>query len=328
MSKRFDNKRLLYLLAGLIAVLFLTVVIRIPKEKATLKSRIIEFDTLEVSKIIIYPRTGNGNAIEFNRSNVNWTVQQGTIVSATQKGAVQNIFSEVLNIKPQSLAAMNKSKWKEFELTDSLATHIKFLNKKGKTLADLMIGKFTYKQVDNPYGGYNPNNIQGTSFVRLYNEEEVYGVEGFISFLLSGKFEDWRDKSFIRSNQKDITNISFSFPADSSYKLNKKDSIWYAGNQIADSLNVANFLNTLGYLNGQNFKDNYKPVLSPAYQLLIEGNNLLNFSVKCYKEEKDDEYILNSSLNPDVYFTGKKDEVFDQLFKPQSYFLRKTVKQK
>src|SRR5665647_1705682 len=101
---------------------------------------------------------------------------------------------EVLNIKPQSLAAMNKSKWKDFELTDSLATHIKFLSKKGKALADLMIGKFTYKQVDNPNTGYSANNIQGTSFVRLYNEEEVYGVEGFISFLLSGKFEDWRDK--------------------------------------------------------------------------------------------------------------------------------------
>jgi hypothetical protein len=326
MSKRFDNKRLLYLLAGLITILFLTIVIRIPKENATLKSKIVEFDTLEISKIIIYPRIGNGNAIEFNRNNGKWTVQQGTIVSATRKGAVQNIFSEVLNLKPQSLAATNKSKWKEFELTDSLATRIKFLNKKGKILTDLMIGKLSYKQVNNPYGGYGGNNVQGTSFVRLYSEKKVYGVDGFISFFFDGKFEDWRDKTFIYSNQKDITNISFICPADSSYKLIKKELVWYSGSKIADSLNIVNFLNTLSYLNGQDIKDNYKPELNPVYQLIIEGNNLLNFSVKCYKNDNVDEYIFNSSLNPDVYFSSKRNGIFEKLFKPQSYFLKPGVK--
>jgi len=323
MSKRFDNIKLLYLLAGLIAILGLTIVLRIPKEKATLKSKIIEFDTLDVSKIIIYPKLSNGNAIEFNRSNTKWTVQQGTIISAVRKGAVSNIFGEVLNLKPQSLAAKNKSKWKEFELTDSLATRIKVLSLKGKTLADLMIGKFNHKQVNNPYGGYGSNNIQGTSFVRLSSEKEVYGVEGFISFFFSGKFEDWRDNTFISSNKNDITNISFTYPADSSYKLSKKELVWYAGNRIIDSLKITDFLNTLSNLNGQDFKDNFKPVLSPAYQLIVEGNNLINFSVKCYKEDNVDEYILNSSLNPDVYFASKKNGIFDQLFKPQSYFLKK-----
>src|SRR5665648_233032 len=145
MSNRFDNKKLLVLLAGLFAILLLTIIVKIPKEKATLKSRIIEFDTLEISKIIIYPRLNNGDPIEFNRNNSLWTVQQGTIISATQKGAVQNIFNELNGIKPQSLATLDKSKWKEFELTDSLATRVKFISSKGKVMADLMVGKFTYK---------------------------------------------------------------------------------------------------------------------------------------------------------------------------------------
>ena len=113
-----------------------------------------------------------------------------------EKDAVHNILGEVDNIKPKSLEAVDKSKWKEFNLTDSLATRVRFLDKKGKSLADLMIGSFTYKQSGNPYGNPYGNNIQGTSFVRLYDEKKVYGVDGFLALSFSGKFNDYRDKSF------------------------------------------------------------------------------------------------------------------------------------
>jgi hypothetical protein len=322
MSSRFNNKKLLYLLAGLISLLILTVIIKIPKEKATLKSKIVDLDTSAVSKIILNPKISNGKTVEFIRNNGKWTVQQGSIVSATQAGAVQNMFNEVLNMKPQALAAINKSKWSEFELTDSLATRIRFLDKKGRNLADLMIGKFSYKQAENPYGGYNRNNVQITSFVRVYSEKEVYAVDGLLPFSFNLKFEDWRDKTFIHSRNTDITGIRFTFPADSSYNLSKKDSVWYTGLQVADSLSVANYLNSLKLLNGQTIKDNYKPVVNPLYQLLVEGNNLSGFSVKCYKGDETDEYILNSSLNPEVYFSSRKNETFDKVFKAQRNFLK------
>ncbi len=326
MSRRFNNKRLLYLLAGLIVILLLTVVIKIPKEKATLKNKIVDFDTSEVSKIILYPRISNGNAVEFNRRGVKWTVQQGNIVAATQEGAVPNMFGDVLNIKPENLAAISKSKWKEFDLTDSLATRIKFFSSKGKILADLMIGKFDYKQPDKIYKGYNGNNVQITTYVRLANGEEIYGVDGLLTFTFNIKFEDWRDKTFIRSKKNDITRITFTYPADSSYTLSRKDSVWYAGTLKADSASIVNYLNSLSFLSGQDFKDNYKPVINPVYQILVEGNNLLNFFVKCYKDENSDEFILNSSLNQDVYFTSKKQGIFDQIFKPKSNFLKKAKK--
>jgi hypothetical protein len=323
MSSRFDNKKLFYLLAGLIAILLITVLVKIPGENATLKSRIVDFDTLAVSKIIIYPKTGKAGSFELERNNNKWVVKQGNIVSATQEGAVQNIFGEVLNLKPQSLAAVKKSQWKEFELTDSLATRIIFLDRKGKTLADLMVGKMSYRQQDNPYAGYGGNNVQVTSFVRLYNEKNVYAVEGFISFTFNTKFDDWRDKTFIRSDKKDITKITFTYPADSSYTMSNNGNGWQIAGQTADSARVAGYLNSLSLLNGQNIKDNYQPVLSPVYQMLVEGNNLLNISVKCYKNEGNDEYIVNSSLNPDVYFSTKKKDIPERLFKPAGYFLNK-----
>lgn len=328
MSNRFDNRKLIYLIAGLIVILILTVLIRIPKERATLKSKIADFDTLEVSKIVIYPKFLKESPIEFNRTNGKWTVQQGSVIAEPQKGAVTNMFNELLGIKPQNLAAINKTKWKEFELTDSLATRIKVLNNKGKVLTDLMIGKFSYKQVNNSYSGNGGNSVEGTSYVRLSGEKEIFGVEGFISFFFTGKFNDWRDKSFVSLNRNDITNIIYTYPADSSFKLIKNDTHWTIGTLSADSATVSNYLITLSSLDGQEIKDNFKPNANPEYQVLIQGNNLLNISVKCFKENDGDEYILNSSLNPDVYFTSKKDGVFGKLFKNRGFFISKSSNRK
>jgi hypothetical protein len=238
------------------------------------------------------------------------------------KGAVGKIFAEVLAIKPQSLAAIDKSKWQEFQLADSLATRVKFQNKKGKVVVDLMVGGFTFKQVNNPSAGYGGNNIEGTSFARLFGEEKVYAVEGFLAFSFSGKFNDWRDKTFLKCNKEDLTKITFTLPSDSSFILTKKDSLWFEGNQPTDSLNISNYLNSIGYIDGQDIRDEFKPTSPPVYQLIIEGNNLLKIIVKCFKGDGEDKYILNSSLNQDVYFTSSKNGIFDQLFKSQSYFYK------
>lgn len=321
MSKRFDNKKLFIILALLLVVLFLTIIVKIPKERSTLKNTLVEFDTAGVGKIIITPKIAAGKPFEFIKDNNKWTVKQDDIISAPQKGAPGTILTEILSLKPQSLAAVGESGFKEYELTDSLATRVKFINKKGKDLAELMIGKFSYKQVSNPYAQYGGNNIEGTTFVRLSGEKQIYAVDGFLAFTFSGGFNDWRDKSFLRCKKEDIKNITFTMPADSSYVLTMKDSIWFAGSQPADSAKAAGFLNSFSMLEGQDFKDRYKPAKSPDYQMVIEGNNLLNITVKCYKGETADEYILNSSLNPEVYFSSKRNGLYDDLFKPATYFL-------
>lgn len=323
MSKRFNNKRLIFLLLGLAVILIMTLLVKIPKENATFRSHIVDFDTSSVNKIILNNRISDGNTVEFNRNNNKWIVQQGNIKSAPEAGAVQNIFNEVLNIKPQSLAAIDQSRWKEFNLTDSLATRIRLLNSKGQILADIMIGKLEFKQPDKPNRGNIGENIVMTSYVRLYNQKEVYAIDGLIPFSFNIKFEDWRDKSFIKSNKKDITKIQFIYPADTSYFLIKQDSGWFSGNLQTDSMNMSNYLNSLSLMHGQTFKDGFDPDLNPVIQIIVTGNNSLKFSVQCYAGSNNDEYILNSTLRPDVYFTSKKSGIYSQLFKPQRYFIRK-----
>jgi hypothetical protein len=321
MSNRFDNKKLLFILAGLLLVLLFTLIIKIPKQKSTIKDKLVDIDTAEVYRIAVIPRVSTGAPFEFVKGNGKWNARQGNIVAKPEKNAVDNVFSAILGIKPQSLAAVDKSKWNEYDLTDSLATRIKFLNKKDKVLADIMIGKFTFKQVNNPYmsGG---NNVEGTTFVRLSDDMKIYAVEGFLALSFSGRFSDWRDKSFIRCKKEDILKIAFTIPGDSSYVLMKKDSGWFIGEQQADSTAVSDYLNGISYMNGEEFEDGYKSAAYPDYTVSVEGNKLLNVIVKCYKAGGEDKYILNSSLNPEVYYSSTRNKIFEQLFKPESYFFQ------
>lgn len=318
MSKRFDNKKLLLVLTGLLAVLLLTLVVRTPKKRSTIREKLVDFDTASVGRILITPRAEEGKQFEFFREDPGWKVKQDNIVAVPRKNAIGNIFQEILGIRPQSLAAVGRAEWGNFGLTDSLATRIRFTDKKGRTLSDIMIGRFTYKPVANPYAG-GRNDISGTSYVRLADEEKVYAVDGFLALAFSGGFDDWRDRTLLRCNDIEITKISFSLPADSSFVLTKTDSGWTAGNQPADSLNVREYLSSVSFLNGDNFRDGFVPAASPGYQIAIEGNNLLSITVKCYREEDGKGFVINSSQNPSLYFSADRG-MFDKIFRPLSYF--------
>jgi len=323
MSKRFDTKKLLYIFGALVVLLLLTVILKVPKEKATLKGLLLELDTAEVSKIVITPKYQEGEPFEFIRSENRWRIIQDNKTANPATGAIQNIFDEILALKPKSLAAVDKTKWKEFELTDSMATRVEFMNEKGRKLAGVLIGKFSYKQSPNPYNSYSGNNIEGTSYVRINDEKEIYAVDGFLAVSFSGQFSDWRDRSFIKSNKDDITEVSFRLPGDSSYVMVKKEKNWFIGSRQADSVSVSNYLNALSFIDGQEFRDGFIPVSNPEYQIVVQGNNLLNFTVKCYSAEGTDEFVLNSSLNPDVYYTSRRNGIFSQVIKPDTYFLKK-----
>lgn len=320
MSNRFDNRRLLYLLGGLIVILAFTVLIKLPDERSTLKEKIVDFDSTEVSRIILNPRSSYGKPFEFIKKDGEWFVKQEAVESAAKKYETDNIILELLSVKPQNLVSKSKAKWAEYEVSDSTGTRIRFMNKKGKVLSDLVVGKFTYKQSGNQMNMYGRGNIQGTSYIRVTGEDEVYGVEGFLALSFNRAFNDWRDNTFLSISTGDITSIKFTYPVDSSFLLSKKDGKWFTDLVPADSAAVANYLSTLGNLNGQEFNDSFKPASNPDYQIFIEGNNLLNISIKCYRQP-DGSLVLNSSLNPDIYFNSSPEGIFGKIFIPRKKFI-------
>ncbi len=322
MNKRFNNKRLLFILAVLALILIITFLADRPGANGTLKDSLADFDTSYVSKIIIHPRSGKGGQFEIYRQGKVWMVRQGDIVSRSVDGEVRNMMGEVLGIKPRSLASVSKSEAKQYDLTDSLATRVEFLDKRGKVLSDIMFGKLSYKQTGNSqYSGYGGNNLHVTSYVRLYNDKNIYAVDGFLSFTFNGSFDDWRDKTILKANINDITKITFTYPADSSFILFKDGNAWKAAGKLADSAKTAGYLNSLAMVNGRQIADNYKTSSPPLYRMELEGNNGLNIKIDCYAGSKPDEYIIHSEMNPDMYFSAGWKNLPGRLLVSSSYFL-------
>jgi hypothetical protein len=312
MSKKYGNRILLVVFIILVGFFAVSKFIRSSRMDRTFKTELVLVDTSRVTKIRLYPGSENHEEIVFNRSGNLWTVQKGNVVSETGEGSVENMLNEIIRIKPQRLAANSEEKWKEYQVTDSLATRIKIEEEDGKVTLDMLIGRFSYKQQENPYPAYG-RGINGITYVRLADEKEVYAVNGFLSMTLNMGFNHWRNQLIIRTNKSNITKLSFKYPVDSGFVAIKHDTVWTVNNELADSAKIEQYLGTLSYQGNLSFVDGYSPTSNSDYVLTVEGNNMSPVVIQAFRGAED-EFIINSNLNPPSFFRSEKTELFSKIF--------------
>ena len=317
MKRRRNNKILLLILGALLALYFISE--WSDKSERTFRTELVTIDTAQISSILLYPKAGKHEEIRFTKENNVWMVHKGAVKARTRVGAVEGLLTQLLQIKPKRLAAKSKDKWVDFQLNDTLATRIKVQETKGKESLDLMIGKFSYQQNPNPYGG-GRNNVSGTSYVRLAAEEEIYAVDGFLTFSFNQPFSAWRDQTFLKANKEDLIKLSFEYPGDTGFVVIKQDSVWIVDGAPADSLQMENYLNLLANRTNAEFEDGFTAPAQADYRLTVEGNNMAPLVITSYRSAADDSYILHSSLNPGVYFKSNASDIFADIFKPRAIF--------
>jgi hypothetical protein len=311
MLKKLNTKTLLIIFAALVAVALLTRIFDSREGARTFKEELVNVDTSLVSEILLYPRQEQHKEIKFTRGGNAWTVQKENISAEADTAYVRNLLGTFSLIKPQRLAATDESKWKDFNVDDSLGTRVKFLSG-GKMLLDIVVGKFSY----------NNMTRSGISYLRLAGEDEVYAVDGFIPMAVNQPFNEWRNKVLLRGNKEDWAKISFSYP-DSSFTLRKENGKWMTEGGELDSNKVEQYLNDLSYLTNSAFADNYSPPASPVMWLTFEGNNMASpVTLKAFPADSMNQYIIHSSYNPNAYFSAAKGNLTGRVFKKLTDFLK------
>jgi len=313
MSKKFNNKYLLIALAVLILLFVFVKFYRSVKTEKTLKTEIVQIDTAKVSKILLYPSSEKGQELAFTRHDRNWKVSNGKILAETEKSAVKNLLATIHEIKSKRLASRTKDKWAEYQVTDSAATRIRVFEGEKENL-NLYVGKFTYQQVNDPNGGYGRGGVIGTSYVRLANENEVYAVDGFLTFSFNQPFNRWRDQSFIRLNKSDVTKLTFRYPSDSSFVVERNGKKWMIDNQLIDSVKFSDYLSMLSNKKASNFEDGYTPIGNSLLQLIIEGNNMSSITVDAFTKDNNG-YVISSSQNPKSWFSSDRKGLLKDIFR-------------
>ena len=145
MFRKVNIKILAAIFAVLLAIVVLIEVIDSRKGNRTFKSDLVEVLSENVTSIELYPKAANGKRIKLFRENNIWKVEsEGKTYNADQS-TPGNMISQLNAMTPKSVAATNKDRWEQFEVTDSLGTRVK-LFQGTDLLANLVIGKFSFSQ--------------------------------------------------------------------------------------------------------------------------------------------------------------------------------------
>ena len=216
------------------------------------------------------------------------------------------MYSQLLAILPKRLAARGEAKWNEFQV-DSTGSRVKVIEGSDVTL-DLVIGRFSFQQ---------PRTMN--TFVRLYNDTDVYEVDGFLDMTFNQGANSFRDGTLINADFNSWIQLRFNYPADSSFQLMKTGDDWFVNDIKADSSKTVDYLRRLSKLSNSSFIDDFNPekFINPTYSLSISTADLQFTELKGFADTT--QYVIHSSENPEAYFDGNS--VGKSIFVGKSAFL-------
>ena len=304
-----NNKKLGIIFGGLIVIAVVIFIFQGGKNERTFREVLVDIDTSAVTEILIYPKSHKPNEVKLYKENNEWRVtlpSGGSAKVSDQK--ITSLFTQLLAIKPKRLAARDESKWNELQV-DSTGSRVKVFEGSDLTL-DLVVGRFSFQQ---------PRTMN--TFVRLYNDKDVYEVDGFLDMTFNQGANIFRDGTVINSDYNNWKQIQFVYPADSSFQLVNTGSTWLLNGKPADSLKTANYLNRLRNLSNNSFIDDVKinPTTQPTYSLNITTSDMKFIEVKCFVDSTSS--FIHSSQNPEAWFDGTS--LTKTIFVGKSAFLPK-----
>lgn len=319
----YNNKTLLLILIGLVAIYFTTDFLRQrSRDDRSLPDRLLLVDEATLNAFTIDP-PGGAPPLQFSKTDGTWEVEQAGRRSRADQSAVQRLLSDLEALAPERLVANSEERWEDYAVTDSLATRVRFEASAGDLAQELLIGRFNYQP---PAGGFNnqpmmgQQRISGTTYVRRGGEARIYAVDGFLAMSVPGEFNAWRSADFIELDPSVVTRLQFDHPADSSFTLASENGRWMLNEQPADSSAVANYLNRLRNRQVRRFADDFQPTTSPQHRLTIQRSGADPVILQSWPDTAGG-YFLHSSLNPTAYFESETDGLADQLFVGKAGFL-------
>lgn len=318
MFRKVSLRILVYILVILTVLTIITQIAQKMGGESTFRSDLAAFDTAKVTSLAISDLKNGNKNVELEKSGHSWKMKAGGRDYRTDDNYINNLLWELTQVKAERIAANSKSKWKEYEVTDSLALRIT-VKGKSKILADLMMGKFSYQ----PQQGGNPYNQQGkmTSYVRIADEKEVYAVNGFLRASFSPEIDRFRDRTIVRAVAGNLKKLTFQYPADSSFVLEKQDNAWIAGGIKADSAKASQYISSLEHMTGGDFADNVLANGQARFRLTIEGASSMPVDISAFDADSLNGQVIISSLNPGAQFSGKSG-LTGRIFRGKSSFLK------
>jgi len=307
MYRRTDIKILAAVFMVLLAVVIISQLTGPRKSGRTFRSQLVSVKEGDVTAIEVFPRAAEGEKIMLILEDSVWMAESKGKKYLADPSVARSMISELNALKPDRVAASGKDRWKQYQVTDSLATRVRLL-KGNNLLEEMYIGKFSYSQEG-----------RMATYLRLADDNRVYGVDGMIGMTFHRNLNAFRNTKVKQSASSDWVRLTFSYPADSSFVLQKVNDKWMADSMPADSASVAGYLAKIANLTESTFYDGV-PSGNPTHRLLIEGNNQMQpIQVSGY-HLAELKTIIESSQNKGNFFDNP--ELAKKVFVGKKSFLK------
>jgi len=304
MFNKLSGKFLIIAVILLLGIYLFSTFFGVGSNKRTFPDQLLVLDSANVVAISINALAEGHNPFRLEKKGDEWRVIRDGKDYEVEKGKVERVLQEFKLLKPERMAGKNEKSWQKYEVNDSLGTAVLFELANGETHS-LVVGKFTFDQAKR----------NGTSFVRLNDEEETYAVDGFLSMSVNLSLNSWRNKLLLQGTKDSWSELKYTFPADSGYVLTLTGTGWQIDDQPADSARVIEFLNSLNLVQSVNFVDDVQVGQTPDLSLRLTPIGLGEVvTIEAFEVSDEHGYLIRSSLNPNSYFSNAQSQLMDKLF--------------
>lgn len=306
MMKDKTNRTLL----GILVVLVAVYVVSLWQKKGSpgsqvLTTDLVHIDTSQISEIRI---TGGDDRILLTRQGNSWelTTEEGVQVRA-QSDRVRSMLTSIDRLIPSRIISRDPSRWRDYQV-DSTGRRIQIIEGDKMTL-DLVIGR---------------GNMQGqqtfVTYVRPYDENNVYVIENFSGSSVSPSSANYRNKTVLTTAIDSIHMLDFDYADDSEFVLTRVDGEWLLNDSAPDSSRLEDYLEGLVRVTSSAFVDQSRPATTdqPSASVTIRAHGAEDIFLRLYGESGETQ-LLHSSQNPDNYFADTA--VIKKVFVDRERFL-------
>ncbi len=286
---------------GVLVVIYLVVTFTGGESRSkSFRSVLVDLDTASVSRIEI--SSPQDEAIVEKTGAGAWKVQVDGGEKRAVTAVIQNLMATLEGAKPSRLVARSTDSWKDYSV-DSTGTRVAVFEGENKKL-DLVIGRF---------GVEGQRNFH--TYVRLFEEEDVYLAENFMGISLPKTPDDFRNGDVLRLKRDSLTQISFNYP-DSAFTMYKSGDRWTSSDVTIDSAKAEGFVRSLSFVTSKEFVEGIN-LGNPALNVTFSFSDKPETQISAYLAS--DGYTVQSSENTDELFAGG--DIMDKVFKGPSHFL-------
>lgn len=283
-----------------------------PAASEAFRSSLFEVDTAQVNKVTI--ESPVNPTLTFQRSNQQWNVSGETQETyPADRNKIIRAINELNGLTINSVATRDPEKFTRYKV-DSTGVKISMYDD-DDLLNSIFVG-----------APQRAGQRSLNTHVRLFDEDAVYTVEGFLRRQFPLNLNDWRDKIVWNVDQSNISRVDFLYPADSSFTIEKVGTrAWVSDGDSLSYTTVNTVLSRLDRVNASGFADSLSTdafgTEKYALQIELSGGERRRLRLKETPADStvylgthpDFPYVFSLSKNTwDDYVLKSRDELLEE----------------